>query len=117
MEILCPEALYAWPLPYFAGFINEWKSVQGSMFIVYYYLGIKRVKIGFSTKNILENKQSALPACVNAQGVWIGVQGRMRQPLLHECCSLDGYLNFLCHVFRSYFPPRQLCLDHIPLQL
>jgi len=32
-------------LPCTASFLNEYNSVQGSLFIVHHYLGIKRVKI------------------------------------------------------------------------
>jgi len=57
MEILCLEAPDVWRLPYTARFLNEKKSVEGSLFIMHDYLGVKRMKIGFFHQKRLVKQQ------------------------------------------------------------
>jgi len=58
----------AWPLPSPSN-VYEWKnSVQGSLFIVWCYLGIKKRKMGFFHQSSLENKQKAVFTRIWAPG-------------------------------------------------
>jgi len=53
--------------------------VQGSLFIRHYYLGVKRVKIGFFHQKQLGKQANNNYDSSHARGAFIGVQGYMRQ--------------------------------------